>query len=329
MLSQICGWHGYAEPTFATSAPCIASNCYYLLTQVIYDARVPWCKRYHFIADRLRAVKQDLIIQQPSVFESISILEPMVRFYFLAEYWGKREDDPTGLKQEIQQRSEFVPVLNQQQLEECLKYLLSLYDEVGDFFAFPARPQMEALYQLQYLGETEALRRGVALPQNPSQDLRFALKMSLEWYNKKYSSVIRYSKHLTAFLRMAFSFNLPKIRRYALEVMNTAYSNKNPNLNSHYPLDHFTKLLNFRNPSEASRLCEIYEVMVCKNKVMFLKKKFMAVDFDVDSVLGVDNGDEYVDESLKDYKLCNLLINYLDDAYTTDLCRDIDALSIC
>ncbi|RZF33840.1 hypothetical protein LSTR_LSTR008963 [Laodelphax striatellus] len=288
----------------------------YLLTKVVYDERLPWSERYSFIFDRLRAVKQDLIIQQPNALDCIRILEPMVRFYVVSAYWGTRNDN-NGKQETVS--ADFSPVLNRKQLEECLKYLLSLYDEVGDFNC-SSRSQMEAVYQLLYLGETEALLRGIVLPiEIMSQDVQHALKVSLAWYNKQYSTVIRNSKHLSLFLSMAFSLSLPRIRRHALDVMNTAYSSKN----LHFPLEVLTCILNFQNAYEARLCCENYGVTVSENRVCFLKGNFAADKQEMDF-----NGVEYIDEALKRNKLCNLLMNNLDGANTTNICCDIDKLQL-
>lgn len=70
-------------------------------------------------------------------------------------------------------RDIFDPVINQKHLEECLKRLLSLYDEYDVLqkrlsddrkFNFEDRPYFEALYILLNLGDGVALTRGVELP---------------------------------------------------------------------------------------------------------------------------------------------------------------------
>lgn len=42
--------------------------------------------RYDYICDRLRAVRQDMIIQDLPKHEAICILQPIVRFYAYASY---------------------------------------------------------------------------------------------------------------------------------------------------------------------------------------------------------------------------------------------------
>lgn len=64
---------------------------YYTLPLNVYCSvatalNVPWIVIYDFIMDRLRAVRQDMVIQNLSAADSISLLQPMIRFYALAAY---------------------------------------------------------------------------------------------------------------------------------------------------------------------------------------------------------------------------------------------------
>jgi hypothetical protein len=45
-----------------------------------------WCIVYDFVFDRLRAVRQDLVIQGLGSVDSIKVLEPIVRFHCYAGY---------------------------------------------------------------------------------------------------------------------------------------------------------------------------------------------------------------------------------------------------
>lgn len=46
----------------------------------------PWNEVYDFIFDRLRAVRQDMTIQQIGGMEAVSLLEDTVRFYIYSGY---------------------------------------------------------------------------------------------------------------------------------------------------------------------------------------------------------------------------------------------------
>lgn len=45
---------------------------------------VDWAKIYDFVFDRLRAIRQDMVIQRIDVHMSIQLYEPIVRFYVYA-----------------------------------------------------------------------------------------------------------------------------------------------------------------------------------------------------------------------------------------------------
>lgn len=124
--------------------------------------------------DRLRSVRQDMVIQNLSAADSISILQPIVKFHAYAAY--------KLCKHSI---SDFDPSLNKKHLLECLKRLLVLYDDrdhlqskfvelVGgnadivrwedydELFA-PDRPYFEAMYVILNLGDVEAITRALNL----------------------------------------------------------------------------------------------------------------------------------------------------------------------
>lgn len=54
--------------------------------RVVQNNERPWNEVYDFIFDRLRAVRQDMTIQQMDGPEAITRLEYAVRFYIYAEY---------------------------------------------------------------------------------------------------------------------------------------------------------------------------------------------------------------------------------------------------
>ncbi|KAJ8035716.1 Germinal-center associated nuclear protein [Holothuria leucospilota] len=56
----------------------------YMISELVIRRDLPWYKIYQFVFDRLRAVRQDLVIQQASCQESVTILEHAVRFHIYA-----------------------------------------------------------------------------------------------------------------------------------------------------------------------------------------------------------------------------------------------------
>lgn len=64
------------------------NNMYFIFAvhRVGQNSERPWAEVYDFIFDRLRAVRQDMTIQQMDGPEAIILLEYAVRFYIYAEY---------------------------------------------------------------------------------------------------------------------------------------------------------------------------------------------------------------------------------------------------
>jgi hypothetical protein len=53
---------------------------------IIERQGMKWCLVYDFVFDRLRAVRQDLVMQGLGSVDSIKVLEPIVRFHSYAGY---------------------------------------------------------------------------------------------------------------------------------------------------------------------------------------------------------------------------------------------------
>lgn len=53
---------------------------------IVTVSYLPWNVVYDFVMDRLRAVRQDMVIQNLTAAESISLLQPIIRFYAFAAY---------------------------------------------------------------------------------------------------------------------------------------------------------------------------------------------------------------------------------------------------
>lgn len=58
----------------------------YLLTEIIRDERRPFHFAYDFIFDRLRSVRQEIVIQDFDEFTTIQLIEPMIMFLAYSLY---------------------------------------------------------------------------------------------------------------------------------------------------------------------------------------------------------------------------------------------------
>ncbi|XP_047356698.1 SAC3 family protein 1 isoform X2 [Vespa velutina] len=154
------------DPSLLRPGPVLLSTIKYLFTKILTRTDVDWIHIYDFTFDRLRAIRQDLVIQRIGTIMSIQLLEPIVRFH-------------TYAAQRLCERniSEFDPKINDQHLLECIKQLLILYDTVNkteklelheDIEALTLidnRAEMEALYILLNIGDISALNRALSLPE--------------------------------------------------------------------------------------------------------------------------------------------------------------------
>lgn len=167
------------EPSELRPGPVLLLTLKYLFTKVLTRKDVSWSAIYEFTFDRIRAIRQDMIVQRLDVAMNIMLLEPIVRFHI---YAAERmcEKPP----------SQFISKFNEQHLLECLKVLLVMYDErdideksrndyvmVMEKFSrltmCDYRAQIEALYVLNYLGNETALDRGLSLPAKYKYNLYF------------------------------------------------------------------------------------------------------------------------------------------------------------
>lgn len=55
-----------------------------IMGQIYADSRAQWAVVYSFVMDRLRAIRQDMTVQDLSAEESMQLLEAIIPFYFEA-----------------------------------------------------------------------------------------------------------------------------------------------------------------------------------------------------------------------------------------------------
>ncbi|XP_019622257.1 PREDICTED: SAC3 domain-containing protein 1-like [Branchiostoma belcheri] len=90
----------------------------YLVNRILPRDDVHFSDVYNFISDRLRAVRQDMVVQRVKGHTCVTVLEKAVRFHVYAAY--------RLCESSLQQ---FDPHLNNQQLENCLTWLLREYTD--------------------------------------------------------------------------------------------------------------------------------------------------------------------------------------------------------
>lgn len=131
---------------------------YQFISSIILDKRKPFNYVYDFIFDRLRAIRQEIVMQNYNAKQTIKLLQPMIMFLSYSRYRLCEEAIDN-----------FDPKICDQHLQECLKRALVCYDEIqlneeSKLIDINNRAFLEALYQIFNLGSLDALKRCLNLP---------------------------------------------------------------------------------------------------------------------------------------------------------------------
>lgn len=133
-----------SDPSELRPFPVLMRTARYLLEKipVRFSSEEDWNLVFEFISDRLRAIRQDLIIQRLHCSSVISLMEEILPFYFVAQY-----------RCETTKCSAYDAKLHRTQLEECLSRLMCAYRDVNDPIPTAKRLKFERVYLLYYLDD--------------------------------------------------------------------------------------------------------------------------------------------------------------------------------
>nr|XP_040221066.2 SAC3 domain-containing protein 1 [Anopheles coluzzii] len=191
----------------------LLGTVHYLLTIVLPDPRRPFHQRYEFIFDRMRAIRQEMVIQNLSVGEVLPILEPIVRFLCYSAY--RLCEAPIA---------EFDPKICAQHLQECLKKVIRCYEELdGDDLN---RFEMERLYLSFNIGSPEATQSALARYGASEPELRLHVTTQLECHRGNYCAAIRNLLRFSPLEAAVASLQLPQFRRRMLQQFSIAYQSR-------------------------------------------------------------------------------------------------------
>jgi SAC3 domain-containing protein 1 len=240
-------------------ADVLVKTTIYLVDEISSVSSQPFYKVYHFVFDRLRAVRQDLVIQRINNTDAIHILEMTVRFLVYSSYKLCEES-----------LDNFDPHINNTHLQECLKRLLVLYSSPDVCRCHQA--EFVSIYVLINLGSSEALMLGLQLKSQLSgmKDFDLALKISLAWSCRNYVRVLRLVRSADFLPACSFHRHIRQIQCTSLQVMNAAFAGKNLT----YPLSRLTELLALYSDDETTKLCSECRINVQNGCVSFAKNKF-------------------------------------------------------
>lgn len=271
----------------------------YLLQTVILDKRKPFSYVYDFIFDRLRAVRQEIVIQNFEDAPSARLLEPIIMFLSFSRYNLCEENIHN-----------FDPKICEQHLQECLKKLLCCYDELYlknpqkelTFKKEKTRVFMECLYLVFNLGSHEALQRSLTVPKNVKESALYnqVFKFSLNFYCHNYFKTMADAQKLPHVLCAIASLKMQDLRRKVLEVFSHAYNSKTLVV----PLDWLTKMV-FQEVDQLKETLEYYELELNCDKTAV---KFSRMQFATNKVPPKPFREQFVEEKIKKIYLPELLL---------------------
>ncbi|XP_062252238.1 SAC3 domain-containing protein 1 [Platichthys flesus] len=232
----------------------------YLIDDIAASTNLhPWTEVYGFVFDRLRGVKQDMIIQRVSGSDCVLILERMVRFLVYASY--RLCGEPLRL---------YDPRINDTHLQENLSWLLDCYKAGTE--QHPNQEEFQALGLLYNLGLSRAVRHIMELPEplRSTPAIRLALSINRAYLERNPVRLLRLAQRLNFLQSCALHRHLVTSRRDLLHIFSHGYSSRN----CRFPLHRLAQLL-FLDKSLTVQLCLSYGVEVTQDdQVVFSKTAF-------------------------------------------------------
>uniref|UniRef100_A0A8C9QY56 SAC3 domain containing 1 n=1 Tax=Scleropages formosus TaxID=113540 RepID=A0A8C9QY56_SCLFO len=230
--------------------------CYLIDHVAVSPSLQPWTEVYDFVFDRLRSVRQDMIIQRTSGPECVAVLEKTVRFLIYASY--RLRDEPLRL---------YDPRINDTHLQESLSWLLDCYSH-GQH---PHQEEMQALGLLYNLGSNRALQHALELPERVREApaIRLALAVNRAHLERNPVRLLRLARQLDFLQSCALHRHLGACCRDLLLLYSHAYSSRN----CRFPLQRLAHILALEE-SQAAWLCQAHGVTVDREWVVFSKVSY-------------------------------------------------------
>ncbi|KAM9795909.1 SAC3 domain-containing protein 1 isoform X1 [Syngnathus typhle] len=232
----------------------------YLIDEVAASPHLhPWTEVYSFVFDRLRSVKQDMIIQRAHGPDCVAVLERMVRFLLYASY--RLCDEPLR---------HFDPRINDTHLQENLRWLLDCYThETGPH---PNQEEFQALGLLYNLGSSVAMRHIMELPAplRHTPAIMLAISINQAFLERNTVRLLRSARRLNFLQACAMHRHVTASRKDLLLLYSHGFSSRN----CRFPLSVLSKLLGLEK-SLTSTLCRACGVEVnADEQVVFSKTSF-------------------------------------------------------
>ncbi|XP_031640631.1 germinal-center associated nuclear protein [Contarinia nasturtii] len=216
------------KPNNLRTKQCLKRTVEYLLWDIITDDRKPFHVAYDFIFDRLRAIRQEIVIQDFDEITTIELIEPMIMFLAYSLY--RLVDEPI---------ERFDPKICRQHLQECLKKVLKCYDTLDESSeknhgddadvqkAVAHREFIESLYLLFNLGSGESLARALHTPSKfKNSTFKCSFTVALSFWTRNFYKCLSNIMNLPYILCAVASLHVQSIRRELVQSFSVAYHNK-------------------------------------------------------------------------------------------------------
>ncbi|KAM6962538.1 SAC3 domain-containing protein 1 [Aplochiton taeniatus] len=236
--------------------------CYLIDDIAASPALQPWTEVYDFVFDRLRSVRQDMIIQRVSGPDCEAVLERTVRFLVYASY--RLCGEPLRL---------YDPRINDTHLQESLSWLMDCY-ATGKHLH---QEEFQALSLLYNLGSSRVLQHVMELPERVRSSGRVCLALSINraFLERNPVRLLRLAQKLDFLQSCAVHRHLVACRRDLLLL----YSHGHNSRNCRFPLQKLAHLLALESDL-AIQLCRAHGVEVIQDSVVFSKVGFTEPDAD-------------------------------------------------
>ncbi|XP_063800893.1 SAC3 domain-containing protein 1 isoform X1 [Pseudophryne corroboree] len=216
---------------------------------------------YSFVFDRLRAVRQDLIVQRVRGLEGALVLEGSLGFLLCVPYLVRNLP-----------LADYDEVLHTTQVRESFAELMECYKGCG---RFPRQAEFQALLLLYDLGNLDAMTRTLQLPRSVryAPQVCLALAINRAHLENNWVRLFRMVRRCDCLQTCAFYRHLPSSRYKAICTLTYAYSSRN----CRYPLDLLTRLIAVDSPSLASDMCKRQGLILISGEqpsILFLKNSF-------------------------------------------------------
>ncbi|XP_030074540.1 SAC3 domain-containing protein 1 [Microcaecilia unicolor] len=258
----------YSRPAAGKNAPrpsdlrppaVLLKTVQYLVEEVVPRTDASWGEIYTFVSDRLRAVRQDMIVQRVQGKTCTALLEPILAFLLCASYFMSHEDSKPY---------QFDSALHSRHVRECFSWLLQCYKDGSS----GREAEFQALFLLYDLGSPEALHHALQLPPRIKETPEVQAALVVNWAHLERNHVrfFRLLRRLSYLQSIAVHHHLSLCRSYALRVLNHGYSSRD----SRFPLGLLARMLALESQEQAAELCQSHGLKVTQDAVAFLKVAF-------------------------------------------------------